>query len=192
MTRQRMITAALALGLAGLTPACGDDGGGGETDAAGWIDGMIPDTGSPKPPPSGDEDYGDDDDDGEELEDEMFWEAFTVVEAGVSLSGDGELLVIEGGVETCSILHQVSSLQPLDDCPGCDFAFEIEFSEVEVEVGDACPIDPAAIEGMRSKIGFVPPETLMRDAGDGWQEGGFAELAEGEFIFELELESFAP
>lgn len=181
----------LGLGLALTLPACGpnnpsDSGTSSASDP--WIDGEIPDTGGQPPGPGGGGDDEDEDESEGGEEDELLWEVFGEFEPGVSFTGEGEVIHIAGGEVLCAVFHQAVSVQPLDDCTECEFAFELEYTGVEVEVDTDCPVDAASIEGRRERVGYSSPETLWVDDGSGWREAGWAGVEGSEFFFEYELE----
>ncbi len=113
-----------------------------------------------------------------------------------SAGGGFEVLDLQRGeeVETCIVEWESRFVSQPTDCPECQFAFELEYGEpeVEVEVDGACGLwetELAAIPGTRISIGYGGGERLWVLDGERWVARGYAEYApQEEFVFELEPE----
>lgn len=173
MSRRRRV--ALLLGLAAL--ACGeapfDDQ---QTD--GWVDSSVP--------PTSLLDDGDNDD-----EPYAVWVGYAQLSSeGTKLVGDGGFFADGPNREPCFLWFEIESSTALDDCPGCDFAFELVYGEAAVENSAGCPdfgVDPDHIKGMTQTIGYSGDETALVRVNGTWVEGGDAHLDDdGWFEFELD------
>lgn len=203
MSRSSVILSALLL----MPLACDDDGGdavgsgGGDdsemADTDDWVEGEIPD-GNGGLPPGGPSDGGDGDEDGDEdggEEPEALSVWFGEIERVDGMLGEGFLEffaidIVDGQeLESCIITTPLTIVSEPQDCSSCEFAVELELTEVEVEVDVGCAehgIDPASLTGTRIAVGYGGGEELFVREGEEWVLHGFAELLPEVFVFEYE------
>lgn len=171
-----------------------------------WVDTAIPEPSVDDPttdalPGDGGEADDGEADDGEAEFIEVVWEGGGVVGTDSTYNQAwGEAIVAgydDDDTETllCVVGWSVTMVSALDDCADCEFAFEIEHGEVEVEVDEdgACAeygIDTASITGQRAQIGYRPGELLEQRDG-AWVPAGEAQYdsATGELLYERADES---
>lgn len=200
MPREATISAlGSALGSALALLACapdrgGSDGGSGSSgglDGDPWVATAVPGTGA-SPTAA----YPAEGDDGEDALGEVVWEGGGVVTPGSSYDEAwGEAIVVAYGEDDDEVLRCVIGwsdrmVAVVSDCTECEFAFEVEHGEVEVEVDEdgACAefgLVADAITGRRVRIGYRPGELLEPHDG-AWVLVGEAQydLATGQLSFE--------
>ena len=142
----------------------------------------------------GDGGPGDDDDD-DFTEDDAVREVWGDLELPGGNLGEGWWGVFEfdpdnGGI-LCEMEGEVISAVASNDCPSCDFAWELRLGQPEVyeEVNGACASAPEmAWAGATIKVGHASPETLYADVSNGWEIAGFSEMEGDSWFFEIEDE----
>ncbi len=181
----RVSRAAMVLLVIG---ACGGDPGAPAAETDRWADSMVP-VGAV--PGLENDEEGEDDEDGDEG-DERFWVGYGEPVPGQAFTGAGELAIGNGAIEVCIVLFRYVASTPLDDCSGCEFAYELTLGDIEVELDAGCReagVDPATLDGMTHTIGYAGEEYLLVKVGDTWIVGGEVYSEEHEFEFEM---PFAP
>ena len=127
----------------------------------------------------------------EEEEDEdfigVFLEGDTV--PGETITGWGEFVVYVGGEDLCILGWEPQTVQPLDTCAECDFAFSVTVGEITVDVDEQCAaynLDPVALEGSTLNVGHSGEETVLIEIDGTWTpiDEGWSEYIEDEMFWE--------
>lgn len=178
-------TAAVTSGSGGVsdswfetTSAGGGNGNGGGADSSGGAPATTTDPGVDTDEPG--EDDGEDSEGGVK-EDEVGFFGFGTAMPGVSFNGiEGEFVAIEGGVEQCFIFWEYAPDSPPNDtCTECDFAFDLQRINVEVDLDKGCSnyLDVESLNDSTLSIGLSADGELYLNEGAGWEARG-----EGEFL----------
>jgi hypothetical protein len=90
-----------------------------------------------------------------------------------------EVFADESEVDHCFLFWAASSSTPATDCTDCEFAFDVQYSEVEVDVDvdGACAehgIVAADFEGVQIGLGYRNGEVMVRDDDGTWAAAGEA------------------
>ncbi len=152
-----------------------------------WADSMVPPVAEAEQQ-DGEEDEDEQFDPFEEGEGGAYWFGEGEVSPGVDFVGGGEFVAGFDDEELCIILYAFTASAPLDDCPGCDFAFELTLGEVEIEVDEGCAevgVEPARVAGQRLTIGYIGEDRALARVNGSWIVGGRAEHPPEGFEFML-------